>query len=281
MSDNATPATAPAGGQIVLRSRQAPTSAVERTGGPSDALLERARMMAASTDFLPKAYANRPGACMMLLDWCNRYDVSIFDGVAEVAPIGGKPFVSARLQKRLARRAGYSTEVVESSASSATVEVFYNGEALGTTTYTIQMAEDYGLLQRSARSGVNGGTDFWKADAEWMLIKRATTRGLERWGPDDLATIFNDADEAPDVDPVPVAQPVAADEAPVAETPDLPDYVVDPAALKRELKDAGKTQGAALKAMQDTFPDAGLTSIDAVARETEAVKALRDWVDQG
>lgn len=99
----------------VLRSRQA--NGIERRSvqGPSDALVEKARMMAAAASALPKEYANKPGACLMVLDWADRNDVSIFEAVAEVSMVYGKPVISAKMQKRLAARYGCATKVIEST----------------------------------------------------------------------------------------------------------------------------------------------------------------------
>ncbi len=265
----------------VLRSRQA--NGIERRSvqGPSDALVEKAKMLAAAgSDSLPKGYVNKPGACLMALDWADRHDVSIFEALSEVSMVYGKPVVSAKMQKRLAARAGYRTEVVESSPKAAAVVVVRpDGARSEPYRYTIETAQAHNLVKRS---------DVWKADPEWMLIKRATTRALELHGPDEMVTLFADDEEPVDDEILPPVEapgeaepvettehqdpPPAAQQGTVrSETPTLND-VLEAAAAK-------SIKPAALKA-QAIAMGYEITAINQVMDNAEALMDLADWIEQ-
>lgn len=263
----------------VLRSRQA--SGIERRPpqGPSDALVEKAKMLAAAgADTLPKGYANKPGSCLMVLDWADRHDVSIFEALAEVSMVYGRPVISAKMQKRLAARAGYRTEVVESSPQAAAVVIVRpDGTKSEPYRYTIETAKALGLVKGNV----------WTADPQWMLIKRATTRALELHGPDELVSLFADDDEpeahalppveAPgDAAPIETTEhqepaPAAQQEPARTETPTLND-VLEAAAAK-------KIKPAALKA-QAIAMGYDITAINQVMDNDEALMDLADWIDQ-
>ncbi len=170
----------------VLRRRQAVM--VERppaAQGPADRLIEQAKLVAAAgSDVLPKGFRSNPGACLMAIEWAERMGVSIFEAVGEISFVYGKPVVSAVMQKRLASRVGYTTEVIESTESLCTVAVHGpDGAERGRYTYTIGLAADLGLVDQN---------ELYHKDPRQMLYKRATTRALEHYGPPDLATVFQE-----------------------------------------------------------------------------------------
>jgi hypothetical protein len=262
----------------VLRSRQAGTVERRAPQGPSDALIEKAKMLAASGDMLPKHYADKPGACMALLDWCDRNDVSILEGIADVSIIRGKPVVSAELQMRLAGRSGYSTRQVAADETSATVAVYGpDGAELGQSTYTIEMAGDYGLLAKSRKSAERGGTDFWKTDPRWMLIKRATTRALAEWTSGQVALFADERREEPDegVDVLPAVEAKPGD-AVVAIDLAGNDPLQTEADIKAVLKEAKVRQVDALQWAQGEF---GAATLAEVAANPEHVATMLDWVN--
>lgn len=264
----------------VLRSRQA--SAVERRSpqGPSDALIEKARMLAAAgNEALPRHYANNPGACMMALDWSERNDVPLLDVIAHVAFLRGKPVVETVLQKRMAGRHGYRTRVVESSDTAATVAVIEpSGEEAGRYTYTIEKARAYGLADK----------DQYKADPEWMLIKRATTRALELHGPDESATMF--ADEATvEAELLPPAEPGDAIVATTLDgevihaevVPEQPQGRAEAPTLN-EVLDAASAKGIKPTSLKGAAAKLGFTvsAINELMDDAEALTVLADWIDQ-
>lgn len=262
---------------VVVRSRQAGTVERRTTDGPSDALIQKAKMLAASPDMLPKHYANKPGACMMLLDWTDRNDVSIFEGIAEVAIVHGKPVVSAKMQKRMAARVGYRAKKVEGTAEEVTVAVYGpDGEETGRSTYTIEMAEGYGLLAKSAKSARNGGTDFWSVDPEWMLTKRATTRALEEHGPDELASIFADDDDLPDAGDDLPADDEPVDESDPADGIDLVEDRID--ALKSLAKQQKVTQASLLGGTKNATGEHHPT-LRSLASNPDHTQIMLDWLE--
>ena len=259
---------------MVLRSRQA----VERrtVSGPSDALIEKARMLAAAgPDVLPKGYANSPGACMMLLDWAERNDVSIFEAVGEVSMVYGRPVISAKMQKRLAARHGYQVVVVDSDPAAATVAVVdADGVERGRYTYTLDMANALGIAKGNV----------WKADPGWMLVKRATTRALELYGPGELVSLFTDDDEPVDEILPPVAEvvegpPVAGET--VAAVPATGSSPADAPTLN-EVLDAAQAKGIKPNALKAAAAELGFTvaGINELMGDAEALTVLADWIDQ-
>lgn len=274
----------------VLRSRQA----IERrpTEGPSDALIEKAKMLAAAgPQALPKAYANNPGACMMALDWADRNDIPIFEVIGHVAFVHGKPVVEAVLQKKMAGRLGARTVVVDSSPTSATVKVVdrdgneVNGEGNGRYTYTIEKARAYKLTDK----------DQYKADPEWMLIKRATTRALELHGPDEMATVVSDDEPDSPIDVLPPASETSAGDFDRVTGPGAPTTAGDNVELVateapaqpeaptlNDVLEAAKAKGmkpAAVKA-QAIAMGYEITATNQLMDNTEALMDLADWIDQ-
>lgn len=256
-----------------LVSRQAsPSSAPVAMQAQTDALMKRAQMVAACPpDMLPKHYRGNPGACLLAVDWADRNDVSIFEALGEVSFVHGRPVVSAVLQKKLAARSGYTTRILESTGDAATVAVYntQGGEA-GQCTYTLDMAKALGIFKGPV----------WSADPGHMLVKRATTRALEYFGPSELAPLLVESvDEIEEPDTAPVSPPE-----PSVETSEVVDAVEVSAPSEAELRAALKAKKItlvnALKTAQEMYPQAGLSTLEAVAANADAALDLADWIDQ-
>jgi len=210
-------------------SRQAtPSNAPVAMQLETDALVTRAKMVASCPrDMLPKQYHQNVGACLLAVDWADRNDVGILEALGQVAFVHGKPVVSAVMQRKLAARAGYGTKLIGGDNESATVAVIGpDGKEVGRATYTIGLAQDLDLVNKSA---------VWKADPAHMLVLRATTRALMYYGPADLAVII--IDDTPE--PAPEPEP-----APDRDGPDIEHEAPDPEPAEggalTELVDSGE-----------------------------------------
>ena len=268
--------TAPSGAMV---SRQAVTPTAPVPAMTVSDIERQANMIAKLDDkMLPKGYVNKPGACLLAIDWANRNDVAILDAIAEVAFVYGRPVVSARMQKRLASRAGYRTKKIDGDEQSCTVAVIGpDGEEIGRSTYTIELAQAHKLTTRS---------DVWKADPGQMLFHRATTRALDHYGPAELAGVFVDAYEEPDPVEVvtPAHSPVERPEAiEAASTPALP----EPAPggdVEAEIRALAKQHRVKvtdiLKYAQTQWPDAepALSTIEAIAADQAKTEAVKGWI---
>jgi hypothetical protein len=276
---------------LVLHSRQANRAVAPRAPqGPSDALIEKAKLLAAAQGVLPDQYKNKPGACMLAIEWAERNNVSILEALGEVSFVHGRPVVSGRLQKRLAARAGYTARKIAGDAQSCTVAVYGpDGQFIGDYTYTIDMAQALGLVKGQV----------WKADPAQMLYWRALTRALEQYGPGDMATVFH---EEQGTDPLPVVQHTeitsgAAE--PIEPSTELSDAAMaaakadqiaepviddDPAPTEQELRDALKDAGLkmadAIRAVQQMHEGEGLATLEKIADHPEAGYDLMDWIKQ-
>jgi len=268
-----------------LVSRQAsPSSAPVAMQAQTDALMVRAKMIAAAPkDMLPPHYRNNTGAALLLVDWADRNDVSILEAIGEVAFVHGRPVVSAVLQKKLAARSGYRTQVMDSTPTEATVRVIDpDGEEVGRTTYTLDMAKALGIFKGQV----------WNADPAHMLVKRATTRALEYFGPSELAPLLADPDQdgaraeatmearASNSDSEPIEAEQVADTAePAPETGSEPTPPSEDE-LRALAKQHKLTLTQVLKKAQEMYPDDGLTTMEALAAHSQAAFDLEDWIRQ-
>lgn len=268
-----------------LVSRQAsPSSAPVAMQAQTDALMVRAKMIAgAPSDMLPKHYRNNTGAALLLVDWADRNDVSILEAIGEVAFVHGRPVVSAVLQKKLAARSGYRTQVMDSTPTEATVRVINpDGEEVGRCTYTLEMAKALGIFKGQV----------WQADPAHMLVKRATTRALEYYGPSELAPLMADPDsDGARAEATMEATASNPDSEPVeAEVvPDMHERILEGATelvppSEDELRDLAKrhklTLTQVLKTAQEMYPDDKLTTMEALAAHPQAAFDLEDWIRQ-
>lgn len=247
-------------------------------------MVERAKMIAASGDVLPKAYKNNAGACLLILDWAERNEVAIFEGIAEVAFVYGKPVVSAVMQKKLAGRVGWRTKKVDGDERSCTVAVYEpSGEESGRFTYTIELAQKLGLA----------GKDLWAKDPAQMLYKRATTRALEQYGPGEIATLFVEegpdepADSLPAIGSAPApapatetVQPTGEPDEPATETTPEPVAGISEEALRASMKAKSLKVATVLKVAQEMHPDSSLGTIGDIAANNDAAMDMADWIGQ-
>jgi hypothetical protein len=282
-----------------MRSRQAARQPVVAHGNSyqpralSDLEAQANKIAAVPADMLPPLYRKSPGACMLAIDWANRNNVSILEAIGEVAFVYGKPVVSARLQKRMAARAGYRTQKISGDETQCTVAVYGpDNVKLGEATYTIQMARALGITGGASKK-------TWDADPAQMLFHRATTRALDHYGPADLAPMF--ADEVPEYDPVEMAAANAVargedpdtividDELPAIDPPAPIEPVIDinaadydPAEIAAQLDLAagsvGKNRSALVK--QARAMGHQVTDFDTLAGNVTASNDVLDWLEQ-
>lgn len=182
--------------QPILRSRTsvaiAPVPAtVDETATALDvALREASSIAAAGPDVLPKPYQNKPGAVLLVTEWARARGLVALEAIQSVSFVQGRPIIDAKMQRALAKRAGYKVKVDDVTATSATVAVWEAGDLLGTATYTIEDAKAADLL----------GKANWKKHPREMLVARATTRAISWHAPDALVGVFVDGDiDTPDV----------------------------------------------------------------------------------
>jgi hypothetical protein len=222
---------------------------------PMSEAMELATAMARAGDMLPKEYRNNPGSCMLAIDWSDRNGVPILDVLASVSFVNGKPLVGARLQRKLAARAGYLTRKVAGDERSCTVAVFGpEGTEVGSYTFTIEQARALKLVDRSP---------VWKADPAQMLWHRATTRALDHYGPADLAPLWVEDDPVTAaVRPAPAVEVVDVD-ADVVEA----EVVDDGAVTVEDLRAAGKVVDILRTATELAGTD--VTTLDDVVADQE------------
>lgn len=212
---------------VPLTTRQLPTNGTVMPAPAASVLgsmpekLQMANALAAHChEFLPKAYHGKPGACLMLIDYCERNDLTLFEAGSEVSFNRGRSSVSARLQKKLAARVGFRTVKVEGDDESCTVAVIApDGKEVGRATYTYATAEALGIIYERDGQTLKS---TWRGDRAQMLFHRATTRALDHYGPSEYAWAFRSPDQVADdvvPDPLDVLAP-ATPEPPASTAPE-------------------------------------------------------------
>jgi hypothetical protein len=225
--------------------------------------MREAQALSQAGDLIPPQYRNKPGACLLAMDWAHRHDVALYDVLGHVAFFGGKATVEARLQRQMAARSGYFTKVVAEGTDPGqefcTVAVFDDqGRELGRYTMTHDKAKLLDNYKRNAN---------YQKSLDQMLLARATTRALDRYATaPTLVGVFVDEDEPRD--PVEVLESAAtaqpdlesgADNSSLAAETSEPD-VVDAVIVEDPAADPGSTPtGADLKAI---LKKAGMTQVD-------------------
>lgn len=275
----------PAPAPLVSRQAAVPTHApAPAMGAFKPENLQIAEAMARATDLLPKEYANKPGACLLAMDWAERNDVAILDVLANVSFVHGKPVIGARMQKKLAARVGYRTQKVAGDETYCTVAVYDpDGVELGQATYTIEMAQALNLTSRSA---------VWRADPAQMLFHRATTRALDHYGPGELSVLFSE-EAPPEADPVDVVADVEvagtgegegepaqrqADPPPEPATTGGYDPAAAEADLRAELKRCNVKVTGLMRFATERWPDDGVGTVEALVADEARYAEARDWV---
>lgn len=214
----------------------APTPVAPHLGAFKPENLQRAEAMAKARGMLPSEYQNNPGACLLALDYAERYQLPIIEVTSQVSFRNGRATVGARLQRKLASRQGWRTKPVEMSETACTVAVYNpQGQEEGRAEYTIELANAIG----------HGKTnELYAKDPAKMLFHRATTRALDLYGPDELAGVFIEEHDEPD--PIDAVERPAAPEAPAIEATGVEQAVAEaraqaPAVTEEQLRRAGKT----------------------------------------
>lgn len=200
-----------------LRSRQGTSNQITRTADPVGNLSEKMQMARAMADtdksnnqwdaMLPASYRGSVGACLMAIDFAERNQLSLIEVLGQVSFSAGRSTVSARLQRKLAARAGYITRRISGDDTQCTVGVYHGDQLLGEATYTYAQAEKLGIIY-TGNNPSKGLKSTWAGDPAQMLYHRATTRALDYYGPADESTMFVEDYDLVD-DPADIARPPA------------------------------------------------------------------------
>ncbi len=212
----------------IMQSRQAGGLAVPDAPQSSamaamDAEFRMAQAIARAGDMLPRNYRDKPGAVILVNQWAKAHQVDMLTAMQTVAFVQGRPVIDATMQRALAEKAGYTLRIPTVDRTAATVEVWRDGELVGSATYTWDDATTAKLT----------GKDNWKNNPEDMLVARATTRAIRRFAPSVMLGMA-DRDEADQLDPANVLAPAPTREvvAGVA-APDDPGADPSPAPVAR------------------------------------------------
>lgn len=211
-----------------------------------DVEFRKAQALAKAGELLPRSYRNNPGAIILIQQWANARGIDTVTAIQTVSFIDGRPVVDATMQRAMAEREGVRVKVVDATRESATVEVYRDGELMGTTTYTMEDAKSAGLANKKN----------WQQNPVDMLVARATTRGIRWHAPsvmlgtytedeaeqfDTTAALAAEVVDAPAETPEPVADVVDAE---IVDTPEVvePEAQADPITVP-ELKQLAKLAG--------------------------------------
>ena len=206
--------------QIMVSRQLAPVEPTQTVAmAQMDAEFRMAQAIARAGDMLPRNYRDKPGAVILVNQWAKAHGVDMLTAMQTVAFVQGRPVIDATMQRALAERAGYAIKIPDATRESATVEVWKDGERVGSATYTWEDATTAKLV----------GKDNWKNNPEDMLVARATTRAIRRHAPSVMLGMA-DPDEAYDADPVAVLAPAQNSGEVVAEVEPSADPVADPPA---------------------------------------------------
>lgn len=207
--------------QIMVSRQLAPVEPTQTVAmAQMDAEFRMAQAIARAGDMLPRNYRDKPGAVILVNQWAKAHGVDMLTAMQTVAFVQGRPVIDATMQRALAERAGYAIKIPDATRESATVEVWKDGERVGSATYTWEDATTAKLV----------GKDNWKNNPEDMLVARATTRAIRRHAPSVMIGMA-DPDEAYDTDPVAVLAPTQNSGEVVAGSTAAPaDPVADPPA---------------------------------------------------
>ena len=204
--------------QPVLTSRQAqpPTAApvLSADAAALDVAIRHAKVIATAGEALPRAYRDRPGAVLLVMEWAHARGVDALVATQNVSFVDGKPIIDATMQRALALRAGYQVRI-EPGDTEATAIVERDGAEVGRATYTLDDARTAGLL----------GKKNWQQNPKSMLVARATTQALRWHAPDVMVGVFSEDDI--ETDPVVILEPTTAPE-PAPETDDVVEAEVVP-----------------------------------------------------
>ena len=267
--------------QIMTSRQLAPTETQTVAMAQMDAEFRMAQAVARAGDMLPRGYRDKPGAVILVNQWAKAHGVDMVTAMQTVAFVQGRPVIDATMQRALAERAGYSVKIPDATRESATVEVWRDGELVGSATYTWADATTAKLI----------GKDNWKNNPEDMLVARATTRAIRRHAPSVMLGMA-DPDEAYDTDPVavlaPTGQQIEAGGGTLAETPSSAGAVDgsipssdDPPASSPDVVDAEvideptETPKMTLTALEARVRDAGKSKAETI-QQAQAIAANID-----
>lgn len=170
----------------------------------------------AQSDIAPAHFRNRPANVLLVSLAAEALDLDLFTAMQELYVVQGKIGMSAGLTATLVRKAGHRLRVIETTATSATVEIVRHDdpEAPFRVTWTMEDAK---------RAGLSGGS--WNKYPAAMLVARATTAAARLACPEALSGIGYTPEELGQDEPLDsgsVAVSAAASPAPAPATNDVP-----------------------------------------------------------
>ena len=149
----------------------------------------------AGTEFVPKAFRNRPEAVLAALLSGAERGLGPMESLRSVNVIEGKPSLTAEATRALVFAAGHEIEFLETSATKATVV----GRRYGSEKTSIPFTW---TLDRARRAGL-AGKDNWRKYPEDMLRARVTAELCKAIFPDVVAGLEISEVVADDVEPAP------------------------------------------------------------------------------
>jgi hypothetical protein len=170
----------------------------------------------AQSDIAPAHFRNRPANVLLVSLAAEALDLDLFTAMQELYVVQGKIGMSAGLTATLVRKAGHRLRVLETTATTATVEIVRHDdpEAPFRVTWTMEDAK---------RAGLSGGS--WNKYPAAMLVARATTAAARLACPEALSGVGYTPEELGQDEPYDsgsVAVSAAASPAPAPATNDVP-----------------------------------------------------------
>jgi hypothetical protein len=134
----------------------------------------------AQSDIAPAHFRNRPANVLLVSLAAEALDLDLFTAMQELYVVQGKIGMSAGLTATLVRKAGHRLRVLETTATTATVEIVRHDdpEAPFRVTWTMEDAK---------RAGLSGGS--WNKYPAAMLVARATTAAARLACPEALSGV--------------------------------------------------------------------------------------------
>lgn len=279
-----------------------------------DAQIERAKLYASATGFVPAAFANKPGACLLAMDWAAKNGLDDLTALQGLHVIDGKPSVSAALRVELATRGGFEFRVLVTNDQECSLDVYdhrsgterkltldepitvlitqippyrfnptKNGKESNWVLYPADMLfagacriADRRYVKTSAAL-IDARQDYDDIDDQLDIAAVQTTVATPV--ETDLATTNEAADGAGTPSPAPAASPDPGGQTAGAEPGSGEDATEDRiAALKAMAKQQHVKQATLLGATQETV-GTHYPTLRALADDEEATKTMLDWLE--
>jgi len=244
----------------------------------SEALRE-ADAISKATGLLPSAYANKPGAVLLVMEWARNNGLSTLEALQGVSVVEGKIFVGANLRTRLAGVRGFEFRPVEISPERCEIEVIGTAHDENPRVVVTIQEVNPRLTTKS------GAPTPWSTHPADMLFATACRRA-DKYYVQTAASAVDvraDWDDEGEILPEPQSEPQKPAEQPPAEPEIVDAEIVEVGAptleqLKERAADRSLKQASLLKAVRAL--DYNVSGLDDIADNEEARLDLADWIDQ-